>query len=366
MNKTGFGFLRLPMIHEGDMSGPDWTLINQMVDEYIEMGGTYFDTAYTYLDGQSEEAIKEAVVRRYPRERVWIADKLPSWKITSHAECFRYYEEQLERCGVTGFDTYLLHWLNGKHYEIAERFDEFGFLQELKRAGQVKKIGFSYHDNAMLLDRILTEHPEVDVVQLQINYLDWDSAGVQSRACYETAVKHHKSVVVMEPVKGGTLAGLPAEAEEVLKKIHPEASSASWAIRFALSLEKVDVVLSGMNSMEQIRDNMQDLKPLNEEELEAVCKVRKMLTEQIAIPCTGCRYCVEHCPKKINIPQYFSLYNEHMQNPSEDWKIIPAYHALTGKFGKSSDCIRCGNCERNCPQKLPIMEGLVKVGAVFE
>lgn len=366
MNKIGFGFLRLPMVHEGDASGPDWALINQMVDEYMEKGGRYFDTAYTYLDGLSEEAIKEAVIKRYPRDKVWIADKLPSWKITSHEDCFRYYEEQLKRCGVTKFDTYLLHWLNRKHYEIAEKFDEFGFLQELKSSGQVKKIGFSYHDNAELLDRILTEHPEVDVVQLQINYLDWDSAGVQSKACYETAVKHNKSVIVMEPVKGGTLAVLPAEAEAVLKDIRPEESAASWAIRFAQSPEQVEVVLSGMNSMEQIRDNMRDMEPMNEEELKAVRKVREILTEQIAIPCTGCGYCMESCPRSLCIPRYFSLYNEHKQNPSEDWKIIPSYHALAEKYGKASDCIGCGSCEQNCPQKLPVTEWLLKVREVFE
>lgn len=324
-----------------------------------------FDTAYTYLDGMGEAAIKKSVVKRYPRESFQLADKLPSWKITSHQECYEYFKEQLKRCGVDFFDVYLLHWLNKENYEICERYDEFGFLQELKKSGKVKKIGFSYHDDAQLLDKILSEHPEVDIVQLQINYLDWNSTSIESGKCYETAVRHGKSIVVMEPVKGGTLASLPMEAEQIFKTFHKNSSIASWAIRFVQSLEQVDVVLSGMNTMEQMHDNMQDTEPIAPEEMEAIQKVRIILERQNAIACTGCRYCVNECPKKIAIPDYFRMYNEYLRHPEEDWKIQPAYDRLIETHGKASACIKCRKCEGQCPQHLKISEYLQEVAKVF-
>lgn len=228
MNKMGFGFLRLPHTSGGTL---DMDLLNQMVDAFLERGGTYFDTAYTYLGGQSEIALREAVVKRHPRDRFQIADKLPSWMVHSTKDCQRYFHEQRERCGVDFFDVYLLHWLNQKNYEVCERYDEFAFLRELKAQGKVGKIGFSYHDSAALLDEILTAHPETEIVQLQLNYTDWDSAAIEGRKCYDTAVRHGKSIVVMEPVKGGTLAKLPQKAEDLLKAHRPD-SPAHWALRF--------------------------------------------------------------------------------------------------------------------------------------
>lgn len=362
MNKIGFGFLRLPTKDDKNI---DYELVNQLVDLFIRQGGRYFDTAYTYLNGLSENAIKKCVVERYERSRLWIVDKLPSWKVTSHEECFQYFNEQLERCGVSNFDGYLLHWLNRENYAIAEKYDEFGFLQQLKKEGKVKKIGFSYHDGADLLEEILSKHPEVDIVQLQINYLDWESSTIESKNCYEVVKKHHKSVVVMEPVKGGTLAMLPEQAEQILKEIHPDESSASWALRFVQSLDGVDVVLSGMNEMSQMQDNMRDIEKLNDIEYEALDKVKKIFEERTAIPCTGCRYCVNGCPQKILIPDLFKIYNEYYRYPSEDWKMQPQFDTLMERSGSPSDCIGCKKCERSCPQKIQITEWLKTISEKF-
>jgi hypothetical protein len=362
VNKLGFGFLRLPKNGEEI----DYPLLNQLVDAFISHGGTYFDTAYTYLDGKSEIALRESLVKRHPRESFVLADKLPGWKVKSHEDCQIYFDEQLSRCGVDYFDVYLLHWLNRANYEICEKHDEFAFLRELKAKGKAKKIGFSYHDSAVLLDEILTAHPEVDIVQLQINYLDWDSTAIEAGNCYRVAEKHGKTIVVMEPVKGGTLANIPEEAEKLFRSIHPDSSMASWALRFVQSLPQVDIVLSGMNSMEQMLDNLQDVSPLTKAEQVAVKQAAAMITAQTAIPCTGCRYCESHCPKKIAIPDYFAMFNEVHRYPGDDWKIRPGYDQLSCCHGKASDCISCKSCERNCPQHLPIVEYLIQVAKVFE
>jgi predicted aldo/keto reductase-like oxidoreductase len=362
MNKLGFGFLRLPFVGED----VDYQLLNQMVDTFLEKGGRYFDTAYTYLNGKSEEAIRKSIVERHDRGSFLLANKLPGYMAKSKDDCTRYFQEQLKRCGVDYFDVYMLHWLNAANYAIAEKYSEFDFLTELKAQGKAKKIGFAYHDTAALLDEILTKHPEVDYVQLQINYLDWESESIQSRRCYETAVKHGKKVIVMEPVKGGTLANLPAEAQQILKSYEPSASMASHALRFAQSLPKVEIVLSGMNTMEQLTDNLQDAPPITEEHRAILQKIAQMLNKSIAIPCTGCSYCVKHCPKQIAIPNYFALYNEYRRHPNEDWKITPAYNRLAMEHGKASECIGCKSCERNCPQKLPISEYLKKVSTTFD
>ena len=363
MNKIGFGFLRLPLTEEKQVN---YSLLNPMVDTFLNRGGRYFDTAYSYLKGQSEAAIRKSLVERYPRDRFLLTDKLPTWLLKSHADCRKYYEEQLQRCGVDHFDTYLIHWLNAEYYALARQHDAFGFLQELKAEGQVKRIGFSYHDTAQLLDRILTEHPEVDYVQLQINYLDWESSGVQAARCYETAVRHGKEVIVMEPVKGGTLAQLPEAAEQLLKLARPEDSVAAWAIRFAQSLDRVSVVLSGMSDLAQVVDNMADRPALTEIEWEMLKQVRDLKLGDTAIGCTGCSYCVPHCPQNIPIPSVFSLYNEYARKPAEAWKVQPAYLELAGSYGKASDCIRCGQCQSHCPQNLPVLEWLIKVAQALE
>ena len=236
----------------------------------------------------------------------------------------------------------------------------------MKKEGKARRIGFSFHDTADLLDEILTRHPEVDVVQLQINYLDWESEAVQARLCYETAVRHGKKVIVMEPVKGGTLGSLPPDAARKLRQIDPSASAASLAIRFAASLPGVEVVLSGMNAMEQLLDNLQETEPLSEAERKEMVQAAVDIRQSIAVPCTGCGYCVSGCPKQICIPRYFKLYNEYAACPGDDWKIRPAYDRLALKHGRAAECIGCKSCERHCPQKLSVTEYLKKVAEVFD
>lgn len=363
MNKLGFGFLRLP---QTGTNGIDWPLLEAMVDEFLASGGKYFDTAYTYLDGMSEAALKRAVVERHPRANFQIADKLPGWKVKRQSDCQKYFSEQLDRCGVDYFDVYLLHWLNQANYAIAEQYDEFGFLNRLKAGGRIRKTGFSYHGDAATLEKILQAHPDVDVVQLQINYLDWDDPAMEAHKCYDVAARYGKEIVVMEPVKGGTLADLPEEAAQLLSHAAPAESAASWAIRFAQSLEQVGVVLSGMNTMEQMKDNMRDVSPLSKQEYELLKQVSAIVARNTAIPCTGCRYCVKECPKEIAIPDYFRIYNGYSRFPAEGWKIGPVYASIAQSNGKASDCIHCRACEKNCPQQIPITKWLEKVAKALE
>lgn len=352
MNKLGFGFLRLPKT--GDEY--DWDTLCRMTDLFISSGGSYFDTCYTYLNGNSELGIKKCVAERYPREQFRLAEKLPGYQCKSYEDAQRFFDEELERCGVDYFDVFMLHWLNGKNYETAEKYDQFRFLREKKAEGTAKRIGFSYHDSAALLDRILTDHPEVDVVQLQINYLDWDTAGIESGRCYETCVRHGKKVIVMEPVKGGTLAVLPEAAEQHLRSVHPDWSPADWALRFVQSLPEVEVCLSGMSTVEQVEENIRPFEPLTENEISHLMKVRALIEGQTAIACTGCRYCTTHCPQRISIPDVFKMYNEICRYPGEDWKIRPSYLQLTKTSSAASSCIGCKSCESHCPQHLSIAE----------
>lgn len=363
MNKLGFGFLRLPKLPEGEIH---WALLEQMVDAFLAGGGTYFDTAYTYLEGRSEEALRRTLVERHPRDTFQIADKLPGYQVKTPEDCETFFQTQLRRCGVEWFDVYMLHWLNPENYQIAQKFDEFGFLERLKAEGRAGKTGFSYHGSAGLLEEILTAHPEVDIVQLQINYLDWEDPAIEAGACYEVAQRHGKEVVVMEPVKGGTLANLPEEALRLLTGQRPEESAASWAIRFAQDLENVSIVLSGMNTMDQLRDNLRDMPPLTEREREKLRSVCGILNRSIAIGCTGCGYCVSHCPQNISIPDYFAVYNSYARHPGDDWKIRPIYERIAQGRGKASSCIGCGQCQANCPQNIPIPAWISKVANAME
>jgi len=361
-NKLGFGFLRLPKAAEGY----DWDAVRQMVDTFLARGGTYFDTCYTYLDGQSEEGIRRCLAERYPRERFQLAEKLPGYLCKRYEDAQRFFDEELKRCGVTYFDVYMIHWLNAKHYTMAETHDQFRFLREKKAEGTAKRIGFSYHDSAALLDRILMAHPEVDVVQLQINYLDWDSAGIESRKCYETCVRHGKKVIVMEPVKGGTLAVLPPEAEKLLCAVHPDWTPSAWALRFVQSLPEVEICLSGMNAVTQVEENLQPFDPLGERELDCLRQVCGIIEVQTAVACTDCRYCVAHCPQQIPIPDCFKMFNEVTRYPKDNWKIRPAYRQLTAIGGKASDCIGCLSCVKHCPQKLEIPGHLKQAAEILE
>ena len=359
MNRSGFGLLRLPMAGER----VDRAAVCHLADRFLELGGSYFDTAYTYLGGESERALRDCVVKRHPRNAFRIANKLPTWLVHSREDCARIFAEQLERCGVDFFDVYLLHGLDRENYAACGAWDGFGFLRDLKAQGRVRRIGFSYHDDAQLLDRILTEHPEVELVQLQINYLDWESAVIQSRKCWEAARKHGVGIVVMEPVKGGNLASLPSEAGAMLRAMDSEANPARWALRFASSLPGVETVLSGMNAMDQIEENLRDMPPLTDGEFTALMQVAERIRSVTAVGCTGCGYCLDGCPRRIPIPACFALYNEYRRSPGEKWKLEHAYAELPKR---ADACIGCGACARICPQKLDVPGHLRELAQAFE
>ncbi|MBQ9264376.1 MAG: aldo/keto reductase [Clostridia bacterium] len=372
MKKLGFGLMRMPTLDPNDSSKVDIEQVKKMVDLFLEKGFTYFDTAWMYNGFASENVAREALVERYPRDSFTLATKLHNAFFNSLEDRDKVFNEQLRKTGAGHFDYYLLHGIEESSYPHYEKFDCFNWLLEKKRQGLVKNAGFSYHDNAQLLDEILTKHPEMEFVQLQINYLDWESEWVHSREVYEVAKKHGKPIIVMEPVKGGTLAKVPAEAEKLLKEREPNLSIASWAVRFAASLDNVMMVLSGMSSIAQMEDNlsyMEDFNPLTEDEIALTKQVAQIINAQIAVPCTGCSYCTSGCPMKIAIPQYFSLYNEDMREnmAQKGWTInFTNYEKLTGAFGKAGDCIGCGQCESVCPQHLPIIEKLQAVSAHFD
>lgn len=365
MKKLGFGLMRLPLLDRKDPKSIDMELLKKMVDTFIARGFTYFDTAWMYCGFSSEKATKEALTSRYPRESYTLATKLHAEYFDSVESREAMFGKQLENTGVDYFDYYLLHDVNEKHLEVYDSLDCFTWLAEKKAQGLVRHMGFSFHDSPELLDRLLTEHPDIEFVQLQINYLDWESEKVQSRRCYETAVKHGKKVIVMEPVKGGILAQVPAEAAEMFAGRNPAATAASWAVRFAASLENVMVVLSGMSDMAQVLDNaatMTAMEPLNSGERDMLLKAAEIIRSHIEIPCTACSYCTEGCPMGIPIPGYFSLYNQARQGRGS----FSAYEKLSEGAGLASACVGCGQCEGVCPQHLPIRENLKKIAEYFE
>ncbi len=372
MKKLGFGLMRLPTTDPKDQKSIDMPVLCRMVDTFLERGYTYFDTAYMYHDHQSEIAIREALVKRHPRDSFTLTTKLPTMFLREEGDQERIFEEQRQKCGVEFFDYYLLHNMNSRVLDTVERLDSFGFARKLREKGKIRHIGFSFHDKAEVLDKLLTAHPEVEFVQLQLNYLDWESERVQSRLCYETAVRHGKKVIVMEPVKGGALAALPAEGEALLKAADPDASLASWAIRFAASLPEVFVVLSGMSNLEQLEDNtgfMSDFKPLTDDERGMLAKCADIINNYTAVPCTACHYCTEGCPMGIAIPDIFAMYNKSAKAKLlRSWRDPgkEEYAEFIKSHAKASDCVQCGQCEGACPQHIGVIKALQDVVAAFE
>ena len=370
--KLGFGLMRLPRNNPDNAADVDVEQVKKMVDLFMERGFTYFDTAWMYNGFASENVAKEALTDRYPRESYTLATKLHAGFFNSLEDRDKVFNEQLRKTGAGYFDYYLLHGIEQSMIDKYEEFDCFNWLLDKKAQGLVRHCGFSFHDTPELLDAILTKHPEMEFVQLQLNYLDWKSRWIQSEACYKVAEKHGKPVIVMEPVKGGTLANLPEEAEKLFREHDPEMSIPSWAIRFAASQPNVMVVLSGMSNLEQMDNNtsyMQDFKPLSEEEQQLCFKAAEIINSQITIPCTSCHYCTEGCPMQICIPEYFSIYNEDMREDlsKKGWTInFTNYEILSKTHGKASDCIGCGQCEGVCPQHLTIIDFLKDVAAHYE
>ncbi len=364
IRKLGFGLMRLPMIKEEI----DMVQTIKMVDRFIEQGFTYFDTAYVYLNGKSEIAAREAIVNRYPRESFQLATKMPVWMIQKYEDLQRIFDTQLERTGAGYFDYYLLHALDSNRIDELEKVGAWKFVNEMKEKGFIKHVGFSFHDAAKYLDQILMNHPESEFVQLQINYADWENITVQSRQCYEVARKHNKPIIAMEPVKGGLLAEPSPEIQSIFNEANPDLSVASWAVRYTASFEGILTVLSGMSDLKQMNDNlsyMSEFKPLQDSEFETIARVVKELAKVPLIPCTTCKYCVEGCQQKINIPGIFGCYNNY-----KTYKNLAGskghYNWLTGKSGKASDCISCGVCESHCPQHINIVDLLKEVVEVLE
>ncbi len=367
MKNLGFGLMRLPITKKTVRNEKiDKVKSAEMIEAYLNAGYNYFDTAYMYHGGKSESAAGELICSKYERSSFLLASKMPVGMLVTKADTGRIFRNQLRRCQTEYFDYYLLHCLTGKSYKKAEKLGVFDYLQKKKAEGKIKVLGFSFHDTAEALDEILTAHPEMEFVQLQINYLDWLDAKVQSKLCYEVARKHGKDIIVMEPVKGGQLANLPEKEREKLLRLDPDASPASYAIRFTASLEGVFLILSGMSNMEQLTDNMSfmgdNFVPLTEEEKAVLFDIAESMNDARLIPCTACNYCTEACPKKLPIAEAFSLYNKNIKG---DRRTKKEYAALESS-SRLSECLSCGKCEKACPQKIEIIKKLRTVKDRFD
>ncbi len=367
MPKIGFGLMRLPET-DGVI---DIDKVCKMVDAYMDAGFNYFDTAYVYHGGNSEKAVKEAIVKRYPRDSFTIATKLPAWSIHSFEDRDKIFNEQLERCGVDYFDYYLLHSIeDGNNYDTYVKYDCFNWGIQKREEGKIKHLGFSYHGTPELLVKIVDSHPEIEFVQIQLNYADWDNKIVHSGELYQILAERNIPIIVMEPCKGGKLANHDEECTEILKSVRPDKSIASWAFRYVASLPGIATILSGMTTQEQMEDNMNTFKnfePLSDEEKAAIDKVVEAMFRVEQVGCTACRYCVDGCPMSISIPDIISAINTKRKFPG-DMRPQFFYNGLVGRDGngKASDCIGCGQCEGVCPQHLPIIEILKEGVEKFE
>ncbi len=368
-SKFGFGCMRLPKIDENDETSINQEIFNEMVDIYMEKGFNYFDTSYAYHSGESEKAIRKAVVERYPRESFRICDKMPTWALKSPEDNDKFVEEMLERLSIDYFDLFLIHNINVPWLEKAEKNNTFEYVKKMKENGIAKKIGISFHDKAELLKEVLDKYGEMlDVVQLELNYLDWDDPSIESRKCYELCVKHDLDVIVMEPLKGGVIVNQPESIKKEFNQFNPNKSIASLAIKFCASLENVKIVLSGMNKMDDLIDNCntyENFTPINQEEIDFLEKMALKLKEIRIVPCSECEYCLDSCPCNIPISEYFNLYNLS--------KIQPEYNNYRLYFDKLCDekvaadeCIKCESCIEYCTQKIDIPKELENLCKHFE
>lgn len=363
--KLGFGCMRLPLLENGEV---DTALFTKMVDKFIAEGFNYFDTAHGYVSGKSEPALRECLTSRYPRDKYILTDKLSTHHFSKQEDIRPLFESQLEACGVDYFDFYFMHAQDANIFQKFKKCHAYETALQFKEEGKFKHFGISFHDRAAVLEQILTEYPQIEVVQIQFNYNDYEDPSVESRKVYEVCEKHGKPVLVMEPVKGGSLVNLPPEAQQVFDGLNSGMSNASYAIRFAAGFDNIMMVLSGMGNMEMVEDNtsyMKDFQPLSAEERAAVDKVTEILRAQNLIPCTACRYCMEECPKGIHIPDLFALLNA--KKSFGNWNTDYYYNNIhTTEGTKAKDCLKCGKCERICPQHLEIRKLLEDVSAEFD
>lgn len=367
VSKLGFGLMRIPEIEVDGKMAVDIPLTSEMVDIYMDAGMNYFDTAFGYMSGRNEKAVKEVLTKRYPREDFILATKMPAWLMNEADKAKSMFQKSLERMGVDYVDYYLLHNMGEHRTQVFEDFGIWEYVTELKEKGLIKHIGFSMHDKSDELRRILTAHPEVEFVQLQINWADWENPVVEARKCYEVAREFNRPIIIMEPVRGGSLANLPEPVAKVLEEGNPEASQASWALRFVSELPGVMTILSGMSTPEQVRENValfKDMQPLSAEEKQVIVKAREELAKLPNVPCTDCKYCVDECPEGIRIPQAFTCMNIYLTYENLD-SAKEQYSWMTAG-GVASDCSACGSCEAVCPQHIKIIDELEKVAEVLE
>lgn len=360
MKKMGFGLMRLPLTDKDNLESIDQDQVNQMAKLFLDNGYNYFDTAYPYHNGKSETALKEALINKYPRESFIIADKLPTFSITKEEQLEPIFNEQLERCGVDYFDYYLLHNISPFAEKGFIDVDSYSFAKQKKEEGKIKKLGFSTHGDAQYIENYVKKYPDMDFIQLQINYLDWESDVIQSRKCYEVARKYNLEIIVMEPLKGGFLADIPQEAKELIKEYNPQLTPVELALRFVANLDGVFMVLCGSSSYDQMKNNIDifnNMNQLNDEELNLIKQVRNIINSKIAVSCTKCNYCINECPININIPYLFDLYNGCKMMDADG---ITTYHVGYSNYSKNDsnglakDCISCGKCVEKCPQHLDI------------
>lgn len=366
------GMMRLPLLDENDETSIDYDHVFKMVDKYMESGFNHFDTAFVYHEGVGEEAFRKSVVERYPRESFTVSTKLPLFVINEESQLEPLFKQQLENCGLDYFDYYLLHNVSGLTENAWKNVDLYSFIQKKKEEGFIKHIGLSTHGNAEFLEGLLSNHPELEFVLLQINYIDWDDDVIESKKCLEVATKYNVPVMIMEPFKGGFLADVPEDAEKLMKEYNPDRSVVSWAMRFVANLDNVFLVLTGASTLEQLENNINEFKnadPLNDEELAILEKVGEIINSNISVNCTKCRYCVESCSSEIDIPRLFDIYNKHNMLGIDDWTPHGNAYLNYSKLpnvGIASDCIGCDICIAECPQHINIPEVLKDVAKTFE